>query len=444
MAEVAPTRLSGLIGSGNDNLRKASKHGDGASKKRHRESSQTEKAERKHKKSKKDTDLVDGDEAPKKKRKSHKSSKTTDSHINGLQSQDETPAIVEGDENGGNGSVIQTEKKKKHKKESKESKKSKKKKSRESRDEGLDDDIFEQPDVVVLASSRSKKFPGATSSKHQYPFYTQTVSQYLPLHPLGIAEPLEGYMNQHLEPLLNRYVPSFGGVLLAYRNPRIGESPGSGSLTQESGLDDIVVLESINEHAVNFGWLTVEIDIFRPSRGAWLEGLVNIQSGGHIGVVCWGKFNASIESERLPRDWRWVDQHLSGNDEAAPEPTSVESSPEENAEGEHAETEHTEVHVTGYWVDGEGSRVTGDTPICFRIKNYEVGTSGEYGYLSIEGTMLTEEDEQKKVHKEIEVLKRKLKQGSVLRRERRPLSELGITKFGDNDEREQESQRPEF
>ncbi|KAI0101698.1 hypothetical protein GGR51DRAFT_308287 [Nemania sp. FL0031] len=442
MADVAPARLLGLD---SDNGRKSSKHGDGASsKKRHRDASQTEKAERKHKKSRRDpapsqdqpAELVD-EEAPKHKRKSHKSSKATDSRVNGTQLEDEA-TVADPGVNGGEDGEKRADKKKKYK----ESKKSKKK-SKEPHDQVIiddddDDDIATapgHPDVVVLSSSRSKRFPDSKLKKHQYPFYTQTVSQYLPLHPLGINEPVHGYVNQHLEPLLNRYVPSFGGVLLAYRKPRLGEAPGSSSLTEESGMDDTVVMESINEHAVSFGWLTVEIDIFQPSRGAWLEGLVNIQTEGHVGVVCWGKFNSSIESGRLPRDWRWVDQHTNEKDQAASENNSEDPFAEDNAEAEHAE-----VHTTGYWVDGQGAKITSDTPICFRIKNYEVGSSGEYGYLSIEGTMLTKEEEEKKVHEEIEILRRKLNQGSLLRRQRRYLPELGITKFGD-DEQEQENQQ---
>ncbi|KAJ2971080.1 hypothetical protein NUW58_g9517 [Xylaria curta] len=435
MAEVAPARLPE-----GDNVHKSSKH----SKKRHRDPNSIEKSERKHKRSKSEAapapdqaaKAVDGD-SKSKKRKGHKSSKSKDSQINGGQPQDEPAPVLEADENG-----KQSERKKKHKKDSKKSKK----RSRESHDQALDDDNDEDtstvqghPDIVVLSSSRSKTLPGATSSKHQYPFFTQTVSQYLPLHPLGINEPIQGYMNQHLEPLLNCYVPSFGGVLLAYRNPRLGEAPGKGSLTQDSAMEDMAVLESINEHAVSFGWLTTEIDIFQPSRGAWLEGLVNIQSGGHIGVVCWGKFNASIESGRLPRGWRWVDHHLGKKKENI----NAETTPSSPSSQDNAEGDHTEVHATGYWVDGQGSKVTADTPICFRIKNYEVGSSGDYGYLSLEGTMLTEEEEESKVRKERQVLQNKLKQGSVLRRERRPLSELSITKFGNDDAREPESQRAE-
>lgn len=449
MTEVAPARMPDMSGPVGDHVRKSSKH----SKKRHRDSSQTEKAERKHKRSKSEAapinsppaEAVEDHSAPKQKRKNHKSSKVKDSHITEPQSQDEVVLVSDADENGDaeDAGRSEKEKHKKGKKGEKGEKKSKKK-SRQSPEQVPDDDDDEDasaaqghPDVVVLSSSRSKTYPGATSTKHLYPFYTQTVAQYLPLHPLGINEPIEGYINQHLEPLLNRYVPSFSGVLLAYRNPRIGEAPGSGSLTQDSGMDDVAVFESINEHAVSFGWLTVEIDIFRPSRGAWLEGLVNIQSGGHIGVVCWGKFNASIESGRLPRDWQWVDQHPGKkNQDSNPETEEPSVSPQDNTEAEN-----TEVHATGYWVNEQGAKVTADTPTRFRIKNYEVGSSGDYGYLSIEGTMLTEEEEEKKIRREMEALRKKSKHGSALRRERRQMLELGITKFDNDDKQESETQR---
>lgn len=453
--------------------RKSSKHRDDATagKKRQRESNQTEKTERKHKKSRRDaapdlsqaTGPVDGDEAPKQKRsKGHRSSKVSESDdVNGAQSQSqpqyETTVASNADENVGDASGERSERKKKHKeskqsKQSKESKKSKKKKSREPQEQDDDDDdpfTDRHRDVVVLASSRSKKILGTAPAEHLYPFYTQTVSQYLPLHPLGINEPIEGYVHQHLEPLLNRYVPIFAGVLLAYRNPRIGEAPGSSSLSQDAGMEDTAMLESINEYAVSFGWLTVEIDIFRPSRGAWLEGLVNIQSEGHIGVVCWGKFNASIECERLPRDWQWVEQHPSSekNGETDAEAPSSEASPHDgdnnnNNDDDDEAAEHTEVHTTGYWVDGEGSKITADKPIRLRIKNYEVGTSGDYGYLSIEGTMLGEAEEEEKARKEMEALVRgKAKPGSALRRHNRGLLELGITKFTNDGPSEPGSQR---
>ncbi|GAP91220.1 putative RNA polymerase Rpb7-like domain-containing protein [Rosellinia necatrix] len=470
MAEVATTRLPllpGPPGAGEGSLRKSSKHKDSAtSKKRHRDTSQAEKAERKHKKSRSDAvpalgqtveEAEDDGTTAKRKRKSHKSSKTEEPHISLEKSQAEATPARGADEGGEDDGGKRLGKKKAHRKETKKPKnKHKESRSRVSNNDDDNDDNdnndnndndddddddedndhgYGHPDIVVLNSSRSAAIPGRAPSKHQYPFYTQTVSQYLPLHPLGLNEPIQGYLNQHLEPLLNRYVPSFGGVLLACRHPRIGETPGSSSLTEESAMNDVAVFESINEHAVSFGWLTVEIDVFQPSRGAWLEGLVNIQSGGHIGVVCWGKFNASIEAERLPRDWRWIDHHPGNEENSDAETESPSESP-----GDDAGADHGEVHTTGHWVDGQGSKITADTPIRFRIKNYEVGNSGDYGYLSIEGTMLTEDGEMNKVRKEMEGLRHKLKHGTALRRERRLPLDLSITKFTNDDGKESEGQ----
>ncbi|KAI0429478.1 hypothetical protein F5Y09DRAFT_259571 [Xylaria sp. FL1042] len=450
MTEVAAAPLSGLSGPVDDNRRESSKLGNiTSSKKRHLDANHTENPHRKHKRSKSDAvpapslaaEAVESDLTPKKKRKSHKSSKANESRTEQDSLQDKI-----GDDG--------RKKSKRRKTENEEGRaeKKKSKKGRKSRDRLPDDDNDNndsnddistaqgQSGIVVLDSSLSTIFPSASSpSVHQYPFYTQTVSQYLPLHPLGINEPLQGYVNQHLEPLLNHYVPSLGGVLLSYRNPRVGEAPGESSLTQDSGIEDVALLEAVNEHAVSFGWLTVEISLFRPFRGAWLEGLVNIQSGGHIGVVCWGKFNASIEAERLPQDWKWVDQHSPKENAAEPRSTSPSALAQDDLEADY-----DEVHATGYWVDGQGSKITADTPIYFRIKNYEVGTSGDYGYLSIEGTMLTEEDEEEKTQKEREVQKRKLSRGIMPHRRRKPLLELGMTKFANDDGREPESQRIEI
>ncbi|KAI1420751.1 hypothetical protein F5Y12DRAFT_91320 [Xylaria sp. FL1777] len=443
MAEVAAATLSGLSRPLNENRRKSSKpENTTSSNKRPLDTKHAEQAQRKHKRSKSSAapmpslapEVVESGPASKQKRKSHKSGEAKESHVEQDLLQDKP---------GGDGVDDGGKRSKRRKIDRKEDKKKKKKsKSRESQDRALDEDngddaissAHQHSGVVVLDSSHSTKVSGAGKlSKHQYPFYTQTISQYLPLHPLGINEPIQGYLNQHLEPLLNRYVPSFGGVLLSYRSPRIGEAPGEGLLTQDSGIEDMVMLESVNEHAVSFGWLTVDIDIFRPSRGAWLEGLINIQSGGHIGVVCWGKFNASIESERLPRNWRWIDQHASKEvEEAEPKTTSPSPSAQDIVETDHTDADHTEVHATGYWVDGQGSKITADTPICFRVKNYEVGTSGDYGYLSIEGTMLTEEEESKIAQKEREIQKRKRSRGVLSHRDRRPLLELGMTKFAND------------
>ncbi|KAI0853052.1 hypothetical protein F5Y00DRAFT_130971 [Daldinia vernicosa] len=305
-------------------------------------------------------------------------------------------------------------------------------------------------DSVPAETSSSDEF-GQKPAASEYPFFTQTVSQYLPLFPSGLTEPIEGFADQHLRPLLNRYVPSFRGVLLAYRNPRIGEAPGRGSLTEKSKTKETVLLESINEYAVAFGWLTVDVDIFRPSRGASMEGIVNLQGEGHIGVVCWDMFNASIEAARLPHGWRWVDLLSKDKDKGKDRSKSKKANREKTAEEaklptpepiENPEDDTTQMHTTGYWVNETGKRIRGGVKIYFRIKHFEVGISGDYGYLSIEGTMLAEEEEKAKKAEEMEILRRRrLKHGGVLRKEQKRLPEFSMTKFGVNETEDNEAQR---
>lgn len=301
-------------------------------------------------------------------------------------------------------------------------------------------------DATPADTTHLREF-GQKPDNKKYPFFTQTVSQYLPLFPSGLIEPIEGFADQHLRPLLNRYVPNFRGVLLAYRSPRVGEAPGKGSLTEESAMEDVVLLESINEYAVNFGWLTVEVDLFRPTRGAWMEGSVNLQGEGHIGVVCWDMFNASIEAARLPRGWRWVD--LLSKDKETAKSKGKKNDGKKTAEEaklptpeplEDQENDETQIHTTGYWVDETGARIRGGAKFYFRIKHYEVGISGDYGYISIEGTMLNEKEEKAKYTEEMEVLRRRrLKHGG--RKEQKRLPEFSMTKFAANEADDNEAQR---
>ncbi|RYP79548.1 hypothetical protein DL769_002912 [Monosporascus sp. CRB-8-3] len=316
-----------------------------------------------------------------------------------------------------------------------------KKKKKEKRKERQIEAV--QPEPMDIDSVPFQPTP-ATSQAHgdrpdvSFPFFTQTVSQYLPLFPSGMIEPIEGYAEQHLRPLLNRYVPAFRGVLLSYRNPRIGEAPGKGSLTEASQTEDTALLESIDEYAVGFSWLTIEADLFCPKRGSWMEGSLNLQSEGFIGVICFGMFNASIEASRLPSGWKWVDMlskegGKQQNGKSAAEAKLPTPEPQDENEAEDGGTD--QAHSTGYWVDESGSKVGGK--LRFRIKNYEVGSVGDYGYLSIEGTMLDEGAERAKVAEEMEAdRRRKLKHGGLLRKPFKRLPEFSMTKFGKDDEQE--------
>ncbi|KAE8441501.1 hypothetical protein EG329_004889 [Mollisiaceae sp. DMI_Dod_QoI] len=212
------------------------------------------------------------------------------------------------------------------------------------------------------------------------PFHLQTSSLYLPLAPISQKYPLEGLCAEHLSPLLLTYYPPFRGVILSYSNPHLSETPFSSTSTSASTPTEKILLHNIDEYAVSWTWLTASFLLFKPERDVELEGYVNLQNEGHIGVVCWNLFNASISRNRLPKDWVWSDVS-----------TLVDSGNEEGNEG-YAEDGQ------GCWVDGEGRKVEG--MIRFRVKEIESSHDRERGFLSIEGTMLSAQEERGLVESE--------------------------------------------
>lgn len=304
------------------------------------------------------------------------------------------------------------------------------------------------------------------SSDPSFPFYTQTISLYVPFYPVGFDKPITNVAAQHLEPLLNHYSPLLGGVLLAYRNVNLSERPVRPNPKNLPDDHTPALLESVDEYAVGFGWLTADMDLFKPSRGAWMEGTVNLQSEGHIGVVCWNKFNASIEAKRLPAGWKWVDTTKNGSmhtgttgqntkitfgDDNEAEEAVEEESENVEEEPEKADTDVlddaplqlAELHTTGYWVDASGARVS-SSPLRFRIKNFDVGIAGDFGYISIEGTTLGDEEERALGRQERELeQRRRAKQNpaGLLRPMLRRVPEFSLTSFGREDEEEDSNQK---
>ncbi|VUC20950.1 unnamed protein product [Clonostachys rosea] len=442
-------------------------------KKRSREEDATD-AERKHKKSKSivsdppPADIANGEvssEKKKKKKKDKKKSEAQEDVVN-----DESLA-VKADEGASKpekkkkskkdgvpeepAAVDESDKKKKKKKKDKkvkegeqplaadstEGKKKKSKKHQEPIPESSEEEKQEsvpEPEVDAMevdeapketSKSSSKKIhsPADIPSNPQFPFYNQTVSLYEPVYPNGWANPISGCESQHLRHLLNRYVPSLRGVLLEYSNVALNDKPSrQGAATDD---DDHAILSARNEFGGGFGWITADVKLFVPSRGAWMEGSVNLQTEGHIGVVCFGKFNASIEARRLPPSWKWVP-----NEDA-------EDGFEETASVFTGADEHgvvRQIHSTGFWVDGNGEKIKGKTR--FRIRNFDVGVSGDSTYLSLQGTMLDKSGEKKLVEQEAcEARERKERKGGHARKR---VPEFSMTRFlGDElEEKEKENE----
>ncbi|KAI3394385.1 hypothetical protein diail_2852 [Diaporthe ilicicola] len=346
--------------------------------------------EKRHKKSKRkhrreeEGDKMDIDEAPKatetpkKEKKKHKDKKrkqrADDAEIEDVEVEPEPVASPE-------------KKQKKHKSTDKKEKKSKHHKPAAS------------PEKLAKEAEPTETRQAVAPDEKQYPFFTQTFSQRIPIWPAAFDEPLTKTAREYLDPMLNRYSPKFKGVLLAYKNVNLSERPQRADPADPPTDDTPVVLESVECYAPPFAWLTADLHLFVPSRGASMEGVINLQSEGHIGVVCFEKFNASISRRSLPKGWTWVDQP---DDEV--EPAAEEEDPfveaQEGGEGEDGKKaeEMPQLRSSGYWLDHNGDRVAGQ--ISFRIKNFSSGSTGDYTYLSLQGTMLDDEAEKESVAEE--------------------------------------------
>ncbi|QSZ33304.1 hypothetical protein DSL72_002892 [Monilinia vaccinii-corymbosi] len=218
---------------------------------------------------------------------------------------------------------------------------------------------------------RSEKAAQTSSSieapaEEASPFHLQTSSIFLPLAPVSQKYPLEGLCAEHLSPLILTYYPPFNGVILSYSNPRFAE--------KAFGNDGhSTLLQNLDEYAVSWAWVTAEFLLFKPEKGVWLEGYINLQNEGHLGLVCWNLFNASVERARLPKEWKWVGVADQENDAEAEEGAA------------YAED------GIGYYVDGEGKKIEGTVKL--RVKEIESNHDKERGFLTIDGTMLDEEAE---------------------------------------------------
>lgn len=410
---------------------------DKSEKKRAREEDGIE-APRKHKKSKSTSAETNGDDAPvkeKKKSKKDKKPKTDDSDA----SEDDEKSTKK---------KHKSKQSKKHNdsddQSSTETKKSKKSAKQEPSTENTDEDedqiadqlqqantdadamdVDDEPTQAAASSSTDAYQPPDIPANPQFPFFAQTVSLYEAIFPVGWAAPVTNAEYQYLKHLLNRYVPSLRGVLMSYKNVTLGPNPGRKGAAKDDSSPTTLV--SSGEYAVGYGWVTADVELFVPSRGAWMEGSVNLQTEGHIGVVCFGKFNASIEARRLPRGWKWI-----SNDD--PEAEGMEETASVAAPDEHGVVQ--QIHSTGFWVDDNGDKVKGK--IRFRIRNFDVGISGETTYLSLEGTMLDKKAERVLVKEEAEAAKarRSNKGGRLVYKKRAP--EFSTTKFMSEEEEQRQ------
>jgi DNA-directed RNA polymerase I subunit RPA43 len=213
------------------------------------------------------------------------------------------------------------------------------------------------------------------------PFVKQTSSFYLPLSPIYHAFPVDGLCAEHISPLLLTYHPPLGGVILSYSNPRLSNTPANAPSSRDGpDASPTVLAKSIDEYAVSFIWLTVDFILLRPTPGAVIEGYVSLQNESYLGLVCWNFFNAGVDRKRIPSTWKWVPNH---NANAGTKSSTDWMRGLRNKSDESS----------GHYVDENGKKIEGK--VKFTVKDFESApsTERERGFLSIEGTLLSPEED---------------------------------------------------
>ncbi len=242
------------------------------------------------------------------------------------------------------------------------------------------------------------------------PFSQQTSSLYLPLSPICQRQPLQGLCAEHLSPLILTYYPPLNGVVLSYANVKLSER-----LPQhEDKEEEPILARSIDEYAVSYVWITADFLLFRPKRDCMIEGWINLQNEGNLGLVCWNYFNASIERKRLPKEWRWVPGGVGYRSKSQKLKRPATDSSMETDDGEETVNSNGAGDEEGHFVDRDGEKVGG--MITFRVQDMETSRSAdrEQGFLSIQGTTLSEEEE------------RELREEEFLRLQGKPVKRPGV------------------
>lgn len=204
-----------------------------------------------------------------------------------------------------------------------------------------------------------------------------------------------------------------------------------------------------NEYGVLYLYLTATFLIFSPQKGHVLEGWVNVQSEGFVGAIAYNLFSVGIERKRTPKTWKWIppgteeDEDDDGEVEGVAKKSKIQKGYVSATSGDEdgdktnklafdSEKEHftplprnisrpsikpssdldtnmlgeefgaydeddedadEDSNSTGYFQSVSGHRVRGT--IRFRVRDVDVvpGADPDRGFLSIEGTMLTPEEE---------------------------------------------------
>jgi DNA-directed RNA polymerase I subunit RPA43 len=260
------------------------------------------------------------------------------------------------------------------------------------------------------------------------PFHLVTTSLYLPLSPISISatHALPSLLSEHISPLLLTYYPPVRGIILAYSNASLSSTPptiasrsSQDSSNSSANPQPLTPALTAGEYGVLFVYLKITFLVFRPERSQTFEGWINVQSESFLGAVVYNLFSVGIERRRLPADWKWIapgqgqpqqEEQQQGQD-TGDDDSSVDSDKENfrplPASASSGGLLQPDVPVdeddelaSGYFQTASGKRVQGT--VRFRLRDLDVipGSEKDKGFISLEGTMLSPEEEQKLVESE--------------------------------------------
>jgi DNA-directed RNA polymerase I subunit RPA43 len=214
---------------------------------------------------------------------------------------------------------------------------------------------------------------------------------YLPVPPITNEYPLAGTVANSLSPLLLTYYPPLKGIVLGFASARFSAPPDTGTGTGGGGGGGFARV--IDCYAQPFVWVTAEALLFRPVRGAWLEGVVRFQTESHVGLVVWNVFHAVVERHRMPPDWQWValekpSAAAEGEEDIVPDQWVVATS---GAGGKYgAKGKSKSKNTVGAYFD-RGGRVEGTMAFRARDFDFDFERPGNLSLMTIEGSFLSEE-----------------------------------------------------
>jgi DNA-directed RNA polymerase I subunit RPA43 len=258
----------------------------------------------------------------------------------------------------------------------------------------------------------------ASLSDLQTPVHYATVSLYLPISPITFHDPILGVCAEYLSPLLLSYYAPVKGVVLGYKDVKLSSkrprfSSHSKKVKYEEGDEGDILAVATDEYAAPLVWVTATFLVFRPLRGVRIPGCVNMMTESHVGFVCFNTFTASVPKHRLPKGWSWVwdeDDNPATSKNKERRIANIEESingtgSEEDGAATSRQSNGTSLPSLsrrnvikgatgrGNWIDESGEQIPKE--LWFTIREFELATWGDAGtnFISLKGTLLSEEDD---------------------------------------------------